>query len=238
MVTGNMMTTWLLRFVLVYGHEDIATCAVTGTLTSGREMEVVPVSELEIGSLAFTDRDYPFSNVGSYNKSCYFIRCANDDKDTASDLVQTSLVLPCASTIYLDFWGGPEHAGRFSWLDDWTEAQDATPTVFTEEGDHIEIHGPGIVMKRDFVAGTTNLLGNDGHGKGTYYAFVCPSLTEVDFKRIDKNGDGMLSYTEVTFDMADVNKDGLLSLEEYENARAAGILGTAVIQSRTTCVAS
>jgi len=143
-------------------------CDITATPTSGREMEVVPVSELKIGSYPFTDRSYTFSSVGNYSESCSFIRGANNDKNTAPDLVQTSLEAPCASTIYLDFWGGSGHVDMVSsWIDDWTEASDATPTVFGN-------WGPGMVMKRDFDAGTVNLMGNNGQGHGTYYTFVCP----------------------------------------------------------------
>jgi len=52
----------------------------------------------------------------------------------------------------------------------------------------------------------------------------CGTNIGDDFKRIDKDGDGMLSYNEVAFDVADTNKDGKLAQEEYYNARAAGNL--------------
>jgi len=45
-----------------------------------------------------------------------------------------------------------------------------------------------------------------------------------DFMRIDKDGDGQLSYNEVAFDIADANKDSQLSFGEYANARSAGLL--------------
>merc|ERR1719189_2215844 len=45
-----------------------------------------------------------------------------------------------------------------------------------------------------------------------------------DFNRIDKDGDGMLSYNELAFDAADSNKDGKLSFDEYYDARASGNL--------------
>jgi len=43
-----------------------------------------------------------------------------------------------------------------------------------------------------------------------------------DFMRIDKDGDGQLSYNEVQFDVADANKDSQLSFDEYAQARASG----------------
>jgi len=38
----------------------------------------------------------------------------------------------------------------------------------------------------------------------------------ADFNRIDKSGDGQLSYGEVAFDIADSNKDGVLDINEYQ----------------------
>jgi len=37
----------------------------------------------------------------------------------------------------------------------------------------------------------------------------------ADFNRIDKTGDGKLSYGEVKFDNADLNKNGVLDINEY-----------------------
>lgn len=47
---------------------------------------------------------------------------------------------------------------------------------------------------------------------------------EADFNRIDKDGDGKLSYNEVAFDIADTNKDGQLSFQEFQAARNNGNL--------------
>jgi len=38
----------------------------------------------------------------------------------------------------------------------------------------------------------------------------------ADFNRIDRTGDGRLSYGEVAFDTADSNKDGVLDINEYQ----------------------
>merc|ERR1712060_379393 len=38
----------------------------------------------------------------------------------------------------------------------------------------------------------------------------------ADFNRIDRTGDGQLSYGEVAFDIADSNKDGVLDINEYQ----------------------
>merc|ERR1719320_99165 len=45
-----------------------------------------------------------------------------------------------------------------------------------------------------------------------------------DFKRIDKNGDGILNSTEMAFDYADTNKSGKLGFGQYAAARFSGIL--------------
>ena len=131
-------------------------------------METVSVADLAIGSKVYTDREFKFSNVGNYAKTCIFVRGANDDKLTASTSVQTTLAVPFASTIYLDFWGGSEHLKYVSsWIGPWSVTSYATPTKIFPGG------GPGTVMKRDFDAGTINLMGNNGFRAGTYYAFVC-----------------------------------------------------------------
>ena len=123
----------------------------------------------------FTDREYKFSAVGNYPETCMFVRTANDDKNTASTSVQTTLKVPLASTIYLDFWGGSKHLDKVSsWIGSWSVASDATPTTFDGKR-----WGPGTVMKRDFGAGTVDLMGNDGKDHGTYYAFVCPQGKSV-----------------------------------------------------------
>lgn len=50
-----------------------------------------------------------------------------------------------------------------------------------------------------------------------------------DFNRIDKNGDGMLSYGEVVFDNADANKDGVLDINEYKTGYGTGVVGREVV---------
>ena len=127
-----------------------------------------------VGSKPFTDRSYVFTNTGNYPSTCTFIRGPNDDKNTPSSSVQTTLEVPFPSTIYLDFWGGDAHLkGVSSWISGWSKTSLRHPTSFSG-------HGPGIVMKRDFPKGTVNLMGNNGNGHGTYYAFVCPQGKEKE----------------------------------------------------------
>ena len=137
--------------------------------TSGRSMEVVSVADLSNkNSKPFTDRSYTFTDIGNYSPNCYFIRGANDDTDTDPSSVQTTLQVPFPSTVYLDFWGDSDHVAQVSsWIGSWTQELSKTPTEFLG-------YGPGIVMKRAFESGEINLMGNNGNGRGTYYAFVCP----------------------------------------------------------------
>ena len=129
-------------------------------------MEVV--TDLAVGNKVWMDRNYKFTNVGNYPKECVFIRGSNNDKNTKSSIVQTKIHITIPCTVYLDFWGGAGHLNKVSsWSGSWNTASDATPTTFTG-------YGPGIVIKRNFDAGTINLMGNNGNGHGTYYAFVCP----------------------------------------------------------------
>ena len=143
---------------------------------SGRAIEVVPYAELFIGSKAFMDRDYTFTDIGSYSPECSFIRCSNDDKNTDQSTIQTVLQVPFDSTVYLDFWGGYDHLEKVSsWIKDWKVTTVQKPTVFSAEVNWGPgVWGPGTVMQRDFKEGTINLMGNNGGGHGTYYAFVCP----------------------------------------------------------------
>ena len=130
----------------------------------------MPVSELGPGSYPFTDRVYEFDSIGSFPDTCCFIQAPNNDKDTPPDSVQWTLDVPFDSTVYLDFWGQQNHLDKVSaWSGSWTVDHDVVATIF-DRG----IWGPGIIIKQNFDAGTINLMGNNGDGHGTYYAFVCP----------------------------------------------------------------
>jgi len=57
----------------------------------------------------------------------------------------------------------------------------------------------------------------------------------ADFNRIDKTGDGNLSYGEVMFDNADLNKDGVLDINEYRkgyNIPNAGMYANGYVDKR------
>ena len=138
-------------------------------------MELVSMEDLAIGTKPFSDRDWTFVDVGGYSKTCIFLRGANNDKNTDSNLVQTSVYARYPCTIYLDFWGGSTHLDSVSdWIGDWKESSSATPTRFIASG---VVNGPGVVMERNFDTDynyVIELMGNNGYNKGTYYAFVCP----------------------------------------------------------------
>ena len=144
---------------------------MTASATSGNNIEVIPVSELSLGDLVFTDRPtYVFTTLGGFDNSCDFIRVANDDKNTAASEIQITLDIPSEATVYLDFWGGADQAnlGFSSWNDDWS-LSDVTGTTFGTQ------QGPGMVFSRNVPRGELHLYGNEGGATGTYYAFVCPN---------------------------------------------------------------
>jgi len=62
-------------------------------------------------------------------------------------------------------------------------------------------------------AGYGNVAAGAGHGEMEYGHQT--GALRADFNRIDKNGDGKLSYQEMRFDAADANKDGYLNINEY-----------------------
>ena len=136
-------------------------------------MEIVSAADLASGSSVFTDRDFKFTSVGNYPDTCVFVRVANDDQNTTATSVQTTLEVQFDSTVYLDFWRGSDSlANVSSWFanSNWRVDPHITPTKFTASSTK---EGPGIVIKRNFGAGTIKLMGNNGNGRGTYYAFVC-----------------------------------------------------------------
>jgi len=72
----------------------------------------------------------------------------------------------------------------------------------------------GRISRGEYAAG--GFAAGGGHQSGR--------LLDVyrDFRRIDKNRDGVLSYPEVAYDIADTNKDGVLDFNEYSTGYGTG----------------
>ena len=85
------------------------------TAASGRTIEAIPYSQLSVGSLVFTDRNYIFDNIGSYSERTFYIRGPNDDKSTPADSLQWTITVDVPVIVYLDHWNGQETLGFAQW---------------------------------------------------------------------------------------------------------------------------
>merc|ERR1719412_3270359 len=137
--------------------------------SSGRQVAMVPYSALSVGSLTFFDRTYKFKDIGDYSANCLFMKISNNDKNTAASKTQYTISLSERSVIYLDFWGGEQHAkkGFSTWSSGWK--------LSSKPSTSFDSWGPGVVYQKEFAAGDVILKGNDGNNHGSYYAFICPA---------------------------------------------------------------
>merc|ERR1719412_3176299 len=141
--------------------------------SSGRQVAMVPYSALSVGSLTFFDRTYKFKDIGDYSADCLFMKISNNDKNTAASKTQYTISLSERSVIYLDFWGGEQHAkkGFSTWSSGWK--------LSSKPSTSFDSWGPGVVYEKVFAAGDVTLKGNDGNNHGSYYAFICPASAEA-----------------------------------------------------------
>jgi hypothetical protein len=129
-------------------------------------------------SLVFTDREYTFDSLGSFEGYNY-IKMSNDDKHIRHSHVQMKLRLTQPTMLYVvklddytlpwleqEGWtiistleGVQYHGVRQTRHTDWSG-------VLTE--DH---YGPGEVYAKTFTAGTVEMRGNNG-GDGSYLIFL------------------------------------------------------------------
>jgi hypothetical protein len=154
--------------------------------TSGRAATLVDYSDLAVGGKVWHDRSFVFTSIGAYSDDCQFMMVSNNDKNTPFEDVQYEITLGCASTVYLDFYAGDEHAnvlGFSKWNAGWERSD--VPSAQNSAN-----HWQGLVFERTFPAGTVNLMGNGGQmpgtrfegsvGHGTYYGFICPAGASQD----------------------------------------------------------
>jgi len=89
--------------------------------------------------------------------------------------------------------------------------QSAPPVVYSNAATSSEaaVGAIGAVVETS-AAGTTSYNSHSAvHQENGRAALI------ADFNRIDRTGDGQLSYGEVAFDTADANTDGVLDINEY-----------------------
>jgi len=140
--------------------------------SSGRDAEMISYSNLAIGDDVFFDRDYTFTNIGQYESDCYYLKGSNDDKNTPAAFTQWTIHTNFDCIVYLDFWGGQDHADRgMQVYEVLGQNWDVSQRIGTEWSGG---KGPGIVYESVFPSGKIELYGNNGGNRGTYYAFVCP----------------------------------------------------------------
>ena len=142
---------------------------------SGRNAEAIRYDTL--GDSPFLDRPkLKLTSLGDYPQNTVFLRGYNDDKNTAAGRMQWCVVVDQPVVVYLDFWGGEDHAsmGFKHWSSDWSRSN-VRGVSFAGHEDQM---GPGCVYEREFGPGEFVLFGNAGKGHGAYLVFVV-SATEL-----------------------------------------------------------
>jgi hypothetical protein len=150
-------------------HNDANKAWVTVSSKSGRSYQVV--TNLGNTDKTFTDRDYRFTSLGDFTprNGFAYIRCANDDKNTASGKWQYTLNSDVAFTVYLVYYR-TDHSKKRKWIESqgWISGEDGykLPTWDVDREPFKE------VRSKSFDAGDAHINGNNGDGKGLPAVFV------------------------------------------------------------------
>jgi len=151
------------------------------------------VSHLAIDSKVFSDRDYEFETLGSFEGKSYVLM-HNDDKHTPHSHVQMKLTLQEPMTIYIVKRGkdeeGRDHA-ELPWLatQRWVKSslQGVTYKGHYDTRHHEwditrrkeKTYGPGDVWEKTFPAGTVEIPGSGGDGSYLVFFRGAPVSTSL-----------------------------------------------------------
>lgn len=159
-------------------------------------IEVVPYGNLVSNNLVWTDRQirfvpYPGGDskfihpTGQFvPEKTYYIRSANNDKNTSVDNEQIILWVNKPVTVFIELWmQSRKQIGVNTWCNEqngwentglplahWKTPIHNAKYYATLDSGHLFQQG---IYYRQFKAGSTiSLMGNDGDGTGSYYVFV------------------------------------------------------------------
>ena len=128
------------------------------TVYSGKAYEVVE-DGLQIGSLAYIDRSYTFSEVPASLLGATYIKTANDDKGLTGSSFITFEVNQDV-TVYV------AHDNRIATKPSWMAS-------FTDTGEDLVTTDTTLsIFAKDFSAGTVTLGGNEGGGNSMYSVII------------------------------------------------------------------
>jgi len=130
----------------------------------------------KVGDNVWHDRGYTFTSLGDFaEKQMVFVKGSNDDKKIASSRVMWTFEVPCAVTVYLDFWDDMRHgmSPMYTEAKVWLEASNSGWELTEMRGVAFTPHfGPGRVYRQTFPAGRVEIMGKGVCDTGVFLAFL------------------------------------------------------------------
>jgi hypothetical protein len=130
---------------------------ITGTTPAGYQWDT-----LDVGKLAYVDRDYTYQNVAADYIGLDYLRTANDDKNANGDAFLSFSVNQVVQVFVLY---DERNTVLPSWLSTWTDTNDQI--IVDESGTQQTMH----VYSKDFAQGQVQLGGNT-YGNSMYTVMV------------------------------------------------------------------